>query len=264
MRCAISGMIKHFLSLSCFLVCVGSQAAAQEWSQHKSEHFVVYSQKAPSRFVADAVSEAERIYADTTTTLGITRYEGWTWEDRVKIYIYDNAQEYRQSSGHDWSAGVVSTKDRMISTYPSAKGFFDSVLPHELGHIIFRDYVGQKADVPLWFEEGVAMSQEKGRQAEADDALQKAMAQGRFMSLPDLNSADLGPGADPEFVELFYAEAASVVGFILQDGEEYRFSRLCNELRQGARFETALKKSYMKYPTLNDLDKAWRERLEHE
>jgi len=70
------------------------------------------------------------------------------------LNIYDNADDYVQAGKMaSWSHGVASPKNKVIRTFPAAHGFFDSTLPHELGHIIFREFVGFKAQVPIWFEE---------------------------------------------------------------------------------------------------------------
>lgn len=255
-------MFKRLLILLSALSFVGGSVSAAEWSEEKSDHFIVYYKSAPERFVQSVIERAEEVYEKTTTVLGFTRYKGWTWDGRAKIYIYDDAEDYKNSSGYDWSAGVVTTQTRTISTYPSANGFFDSLLPHELGHIIFRDFVGSGADVPLWLEEGIAMAQEEGRRWGSDDRVRRAMEAGSFISVPDLSSLSLTNSSPRELVDLFYDEAASLVNFLLEDGEMYRFSRLCDGLKDGKRFEQALKKAYMKYPTLGDLDEAWRSALQ--
>ena len=33
---------------------------------------------------------AESYYYEISENLGFTRYEGWTWDDRAKIYIIDD------------------------------------------------------------------------------------------------------------------------------------------------------------------------------
>jgi hypothetical protein len=238
-----------------------SLAAQNDWKELKSEHFILSYKNAPLRFVEKARDRAESIYRDTTRTLGFTRYKGWTWSERVKIAIFDDVDDYQTSSGYDWSAGMVSTSSRSIKTFPSAQGFFDSVLPHELGHIIFREFIGQRAIVPLWLEEGVAMYLEDGQRLDADNKVRQALKAGQFISLKDLGSVRLSQGADPALVSLFYAQAASVVNFLINKGEEYRFARLANELRDGARFDLALKRAYMRYQTIEDLEEDWKGHL---
>jgi hypothetical protein len=90
------------------------------------------------------------------------------------------------------------------------------------------------------------------------------MAKGRFISLADLTSLSLNKDSDRELVSIFYAEAASLVSFLINDGEIYRFARLCREIRDNTRFEWALKKAYMKYPTMGSLESAWKDHLSHE
>ncbi len=237
---------------------------AGEWREIKSDHFVVYWQKAPAEFAKSALDRAEDIYRKTAMTLGITRFKGWTWSKRVNIYIYNSAEDYRSLAGYGWSAGVVSPDKRTISTYPSAQGFFDSLLPHELGHVIFREYLGPKAAIPLWLNEGVAMLEEEGGRVGADEDVRKALDDGRFIPLKELGGVVLTDGTDPELVKLFYAEAASVTAFLINTGEIYRFQRLCFFLKDGTRFEWALKRAYMSYQTITDLDKAWRKSLGNE
>lgn len=234
-------------SLSVFLVLSVSAAEAVEWHELKSDHFIVYYKKAPFGFVEKTDTKAEENYKRTAATLGFIRYKGWLWGDRAKIYLYDDVEDYRKSSGLGWAAGSVQTGSKSISAYPSAQGFFDTTLPHEIGHIIFRDFVGMRAVVPLWFEEGIAMYQEDSGHWSADDAVRRLIDERQFISIADLMRLELGRDSDRELVRVFYAEAASLVGFLINKGEMYRFARLCRELKSGELFEPALKKSYMIY-----------------
>ncbi|MBF0387772.1 MAG: hypothetical protein HQL20_07955 [Candidatus Omnitrophica bacterium] len=247
----------------CFFLC-SSLAGAAEWREVKSEHFVVYYKKAPLRFVENTSTRAEDNYRRTAVSLGFTRYKGWTWSGRVKIYIYDDAADYQAASGLGWAAGSVQTRAKTISAFPAAQGFFDSTLPHEIGHIIFRDFVGSEAAVPLWLEEGAAMYQEESGRWGADAEVRQIIEQGKFIPLEDLTRLELGRDSDRELVRIFYVEAASLTSFLIDEGEMYRFARLCRELNSGTRFEWALKKAYMKYQTINALEADWKGHLNHE
>ena len=237
---------------------------AGEWQDISSEHFVVLYKKAPQRFVDNTLARAEEDYRKTADSLGFARYKGWIGSKRARIYIYDDADDYKRSSGPGWAAGSVVTHSRTISAYPSASGFFDSTLPHEIGHIILRDFIGSDAVVPLWFEEGLAMYQEESGRWGANADVRRALARGEFIPLEDLMGLSLDRNADDGLVRIFYAEAASLVRFLITEGELYRFSRLCREIRNGGRFDGALKKSYMKYQTLQSLETAWKDYLDHE
>src|SRR4030042_3275592 len=73
-------------------------ALALEWQELKGEHFIVYfnpsdqgvsSSGAEIDFVKEVLHKAELYYQRIAPDLGYPRYSKfWTWEKRVKIYIY--------------------------------------------------------------------------------------------------------------------------------------------------------------------------------
>ena len=209
----------------------------------------------------DVVEAAEDRYRETMTVLGFTRYTGWTWDKRVKITIHDSQDAYVKFSHNAWSAGEVNPATKEIMTFPSESGFFDSLLPHELGHIIFREGAGFHNNIPLWLDEGVAMYQEKSRRLGADEDVRALITEGSYIPLADLDRMVLRSGTDRGMVHAFYAEAASLVGFLINKYEVYRFVRLCRDLHEGQSFEEALKKAYMEFPHLAALERAWRRYL---
>jgi hypothetical protein len=240
---------------------LAAHASSSPWREAKSEHFIVRYQNVPESFVQDTLQAAEEHYRDTITTLGFTRYQGWTWDKRVKIVIYDSQEVYVKSSHYGWSGGQVDPAAKEIVTFPSESGFFDSLLPHELGHIIFREGAGFYNNIPLWLEEGVAMYQEKARRIGADDGVRSLIAEGAYIPLAELHRMALYAGTDRATVRAFYTEAASLVGFLINRYEVYRFARLCRDLRDGQSFSSALKKAYMEFSDLASLEKAWRRYL---
>ena len=230
----------------------------KEWNEYKCRHFIIYYKEAPLDFVKTIEEAAEDYYAEITNSLGFTRYKSWSWDKRAKIYIYNDSEDYTTSSQQaKWSHGSASVRDKVIRTFPAAHGFFDSVLPHEMGHIIFREFVGFKADVPLWFEEGVAMYQEKARRWGANREVKEAMDDGRFIPLGDLTNMRLYSSTDRALVEFFYAESASAVYFIITELGEHRFANFCKQLKRGKRFEEAIRSVYIRYKDIDDLNKAW-------
>src|SRR3989338_7116526 len=113
------------------------------WNEEKSAHFIVYYKNAEERFVRQTIDKAEEYYKSIAENLGFTRYDFWLWDKRAKIYIYDSAEDYQAATGKPaWSGGVAFSHQKVIETYPWAQGFMQSLLPHELGHIIFREFIG--------------------------------------------------------------------------------------------------------------------------
>ena len=232
--------------------------AEDKWVEQKSGHFVFYYKNAPKDFAKTVEQMAESYYDEIARNLDAHRFNPGANLERCKIYIYDDGEDYVEKGKlMQWSHGVASVRTRTIHTFPMAHGFFDSTLPHELGHIIFRDVIGQEIDVPQWFEEGVAMQQEKAKRFGADEAVQGAMKSGTFFSLGKLSDVQLTTKTDPDVVNLFYAESASVIRFMLNEYGQQRFNMLCQKLKEGMAFESALYNSYYRFKTIDDLSKVW-------
>jgi hypothetical protein len=245
------------ISLIMLLLIVGT-GYAQEWEESKQRHFIIYYKEAPEDFIKSVGEMAEQYYEEITRNLGFRRFKTWTWDSRAKIYIYNDAEDYLQSSKQArWSHGVASPKDKVIRTYPSDHGFFDSTLPHELGHIIFREFVGFEARIPIWFEEGVAMYQEKAKRWGAYRTVKKAIADGKFMSLDEMTHMRLSGKIHNEIVNLFYAESASIVYYMINELGQHRFVRFCRKLQEGGPFEWALESVYVRFKNIDKLNEAW-------
>ena len=249
----IMALATAYFLLACSFLC-----AASEWKEYKCQHLIIYYKQAPEDFVKSVEQMAEYYYDEISKNMGYTRYKGWTWDERAKIYIYDNADDYVASSQQaNWSHGVASPQDKVIRTFPSAHGFFDSTLPHELGHIVFREIIGFKAQVPLWFEEGVATQQETAKRWGAHDTVRKFIEEGKFIPLDELSFVRLNSKTDPERVNLFYAESASAVNYLISEFGLYRFVNLCRKLEEGGPFEWALEAIYVRFKNLKEFNKSW-------
>ena len=247
------------------LFCIGSAGAQIKWQEEKSEHFIIYYKSAPADFVENVEQMAEQYYHEISDNLGITRYQNWTYDKRARIYIYDDQDDYVNSAQQArWSHGAASAKTREIRTFPSAHGFFDSVLPHELGHIIFREFVGFNINLPLWLDEGVAMYQEKAKRWGANKSVQEAIKKKTFIPLEELTYMSLTQNTPQDMVELFYAESASIVYFMISEMGDNSFARFCKKLQQESTFDNALSASYMRIHTLVELNKAWMNYLKEE
>ncbi len=240
------------------LLAQSGSISAAEWKEYKQQHFIIYYKEAPLDFVKEVDRAAEGYYNEITHNLGFTRYKGWTWDDRAKIYIYDDSSDYINAGRQiGWSHGAASPQEKEIRTFPSAHGFFDSTLPHELGHIIFREFIGFQASVPLWFEEGIAMYQEKAKRWGADKVVATARKQGKFIPLDELSLIDLNGNSSQELVDLYYAESASAVYFFITEYGLNRFVQLCRKLQEGGTFDLALTDVYIRFQNVKDVNKAW-------
>ena len=259
---------KVFWGLMVLVLCVTAKAdanAKKEWVEQKGGNFIIYHRDVPQHFVDSVMEAAEEEFKNVTVNLGIARYQSWAWDKRAAIYIYRDEQDYVQNGGQaGWSHGAALVATKTIKTYPMANGFFDSILPHELGHIIFHEFVGLDADVPLWLDEGVAMFQEKARRLGSDQVVKKAMENGQFIPLTQLTDMRLYKNTDENTVQLFYAESASAVNFMITELGPQHFYKLCRELKEHTRLSDSLPKAYMRVKGVEDLNKQWVRYLEEQ
>jgi hypothetical protein len=238
---------------------VARDVSAREWEILKGANFIVYYRMSvPENFVNTVLESAEESFKEVSSNLGMSRYQSWGSEKRASIYIYADEKDYVTNGGQaGWSHGAALIASKTIKTYPSDQGFFDALLPHELGHIILHELVGPYANIPLWFDEGVAMYQEKARHIGANKIVDDALEKGQFIPLSQLTDMRLYSGSDRELVNLFYAESASIVNFMITQLGESRFTKLCLELKENTRFIDALPKIYMHINDVDDLNKKW-------
>jgi hypothetical protein len=265
-----------FLIIFCFL---RFDAAAQEeakwhpaaqdatwhpatWQDAKSTHFIVYYKNAPREFIDQLLDKAESYYNEIAASLGFNRYNFWLWDNRAKIYIYDGASDYRAATSQPgWSGGSAIIAEKVIHAYPGARNFLEEALPHEMGHIIFREFVGfHNSAVPLWLDEGVASYQQRSNSHFTSTLLQEAMKKGTFIKLQDLSGFNLNQVSDVALVQLFYSEAFSVVNFLVKEFGKDKFVLFCQTLRDKASLERAIASVYP-FSNLTELNNAWEREL---
>ena len=241
-----------------FLLC--SPAAAQEWKELRSGHFLVYYLK-DDAFARDVSARAEEYYENIASDLGYSRYDNfWTWDSRAKIYIYRSREDYlKATAAKEWSFGLSRYDKREIVSYVYSPKFVKELLPHELAHLIFRDFVGFKGEVPVWLDEGVAQREEEGKRNTAALLLKEYIAKGDIIPLAQLTQMDIAREDDTEISRKFYVEAAALVDFLIDRYGKSSFTFFCRELRDGKTLDKALASAYGSYSVSNveELEAAW-------
>jgi len=280
-------MFKKILFFIIFC-CITLSVFSSEWRELSSEHFIIYY-KENENFAKEVSYKAEKYYNSIASDIGYSRYSNfWTWDKRVKIYIYPTKKDYlKETNQPDWSEGMADYKNKQILSYALSEGFLDSILPHEMAHLIFRDFVGFKSEIPLWLDEGVAQWAENLKRANIKK-LAKELYQKEFLlslkdimtldirSLKDKNKVFIRPtktksGEDgvlfigtEQLITNYYIQSASIVGFLIEKYGSYSFSNFCRELRDGKSVEEAIRIAYPHIVNLEELETLWRRYLERE
>ena len=258
-------LIKKFIL--CLLVIFVSYsivwALDVNWRTVKSTHFIAYYKNAPEDFIGRLIEKSEEYYNKIADDLGFRRYNFWLWDNRAKIYIYDNAKDYQTFTGQpSWSSGCAIIRDKIIHTFPYAKEFFDTVLPHEMGHLIFREFVGFNNNaVPVWLDEGVASYQENLRHPMANRRLREAINTNRLIDLEGLSGLSPHSIQNTELVNLFYAEAVSIIDYLIKEFGKDNFVSFCQALRDKRDLERAIASVYP-FRNIQELDQAWQKYIQ--
>ncbi len=236
----------------------------QGWPHVDGKHFiVVYPQGGDLRGANEILTKAEMYYDRISDRLGFARYgDYWTWENRVKIILYNDAQAFfAQTNQPEWSEGFATTHSvnfggRIIVSYQGQQNFLESILPHEIGHLVLHDFMRNKP-IPVFLDEGVAQLEEV-HTASQRLVMAQLVANRQHIPFMDIVSLRLDGRFDQRAVSIFYAESLYIVDFLIKTYGKDSFVQLCRLLRDGVGIEVAITKVY--YPTvlnLNHLEKQW-------
>lgn len=287
MKCPIMNKtLKLLLPIILLFFCFSASGSEPDWLEKKGEHFIVYF-NGDEKFAQDVLNEAERYYRNIASDLGYARYsEFWTWDKRVKIYIYPDHDSFIKATGQPgWSQGVANYNTKQITSYVWSSGFLDSLLPHEIAHLVFRDFVGFQGEVPLWLDEGVAQWEEDAKRPNAKALIKRYYSEDNLLSVEDIMKLDIRTLKDKEglfirptttkekkagvvflsannLIEVFYLESFSLVGYLIEKFGSDAFAGFCRELRDGKRIEDALSAAYPSHiRSISEFETGWREYL---
>ena len=161
------------LALFLFSMLQRPVSAGPAWHETKGKHFIVYAQEGGS-FSNSVLRKAEEHYQSITRYFGnLPKSDFWSWDNRCKIYIYRSRAEYVSQTGQpEWSGGFADVNSRSIVSFQNAPDFFDSILPHEMAHLVFREFVQlNNREVPRWLDEGFAIAQETNVRTASDETV---------------------------------------------------------------------------------------------
>lgn len=173
------------------------------------------------------------------------------------IYIYPSSADLRSAlrlNGHDWQTGHVSPSLGVVMVTAvnnrTARTDLRHSIPHELTHFLFQQAAERReAEIPFWFEEGVAHWLEEVAEAGAGGAPSgegwpplETLCRGAFV--PDPAAA---------------AQSQSVVAWLIDQYGERRLADLADAFLAGADCETAVATVFDQ--SWSEFEAAWRQSL---
>jgi hypothetical protein len=253
------------LTALCWLCTLPGMLSAAPWQEETSQHFRVFYVE-DADFATAVVEWAEHYYTQIRRDLGLNHVVTrdrvpWLWDQRCRIYLYADQRAYIQATGAPmWSGGMVRYRKRAVYSFTQASSFLEQTLPHELAHILFREFVGfQNPEVPRWLDEGVAQYAEIGRREASLKLMYQGISQDIYLPLKELDQLPVNR-AQGGTARLFYAQAVTLVHFFLDRYGSRRFIILCGKLRDGYSLERALSFATSGgIRSLTEMEDAWRQ-----
>lgn len=209
-------------------------------------HFTVYSIN--EQPLKDLAQQVEKIYK---TVIADTNLYNFNPPERFLIYLYPDAQAYKENTKRpEWSGGFAA--NRKIYTFEGKHLLY--ILPHEITHLIFNDFMGEKAvKVSRWINEGLAMYEETKNSGIKKPLFDKT----KRLTLGEFTAFDFET-APAEKVNIWYSHSESLLGFLLTKYPKEKFYNFLTKLRETENTDEALFWGYQsEFKNMSDLEIAW-------
>ncbi|MBI4061094.1 MAG: hypothetical protein HY403_06655 [Elusimicrobia bacterium] len=233
----------------------GLDAGAQE---NTSLHFKVKAYGADT--VLGVSSTAEAAYARIMIDTGLHSFMP---RGLYELVVYGTQDEYRKKTGQpEWSGGVAV--GNALYTFISPR--LDAVLSHEVSHLIWFEYMGRVNPDHRWINEGLAVFQENkalGGRGQGD-LFSAQRGNLRSQPIPMDQMIRLVPASERAYeVSLWYAQAESMVRFMIERGGRIGFSQFLAALRYDKSLDQAVAEGFPgAWRTLEELERDWKRSLQ--
>ncbi|MGD1997037.1 MAG: peptidase MA family metallohydrolase [Anaerolineae bacterium] len=204
-----------------------------DWERLQDEHAIVLWYDRPSSFGEDLFRAAQEAYDH------VANITGTTTDRPIRIVIYNTQADFcvMYSICETWVGGQTFS-GITVQWGTDRDWLVHDVVPHELAHVfygeVFRD---TWVNVPTWFNEGIAVYNERTDHSEEMGMVRDAAEEGRLRSLPVMTR---GGGVAHGEVGLWYAIAYSLVAYVADAYGEETLGELILTLAGNTRFEEAL------------------------
>jgi tetratricopeptide (TPR) repeat protein len=195
---------------------VTRRAEAQErFLTHGSGNFEVrYSPDADPATVRLALTLLEDAYARVTADLGLAP------RTPARVVLYEGAEFQRITGAHSWvgalyANGTLKLPTRNLERHRATAA---RVLAHEFTHHLLRE---RTPSLPIWWHEGIAQLVEddeaagRERRRRLDERLAPLVEHEALLTVEQMRRLSISRVADRNLVKLFYSQALSFVGWLV-------------------------------------------------
>lgn len=176
----------------------------------------------------------------------------------VNVWVYQNNDDFHGSlppGTYEWVGGVAfpDLNQASISVETTADTTLIRDLPHELTHLIFHQLIGPNADVPRWFDEGMAVYNQAYHEPGMNLRFKQALNSHSLLRLNDI--ADEFP-ADSEKAYLAYAQSWNLLGYMYNTFGQPKMATLIKDINASPYFDSDLSQALG--VDQNQLENQWR------
>lgn len=200
---------------------------------------------------------AETIYSKIGNDTGL--YSFLASGNYVLVAYRDRDEYMKKTHQPAWSHAVTAGKG-IYFYFPDPD--LEPILTHQMVHLIFDSYLGDKAASFKWLEEGLAMNEELSKMQDSDRMSYAASKTSQLRSnvMPFSQMTFFATNSEEKRrTDSWYQQVESVVTYLLSQGSALGFAQMLSELRSGLAIDQALSDAYSaKFRSLNDLEAAWK------
>jgi hypothetical protein len=225
-----------------------------------TRHFNVYAEQyeASDRFL----ELLENLHGNLM--LDLAPFSPWASNQKVSVFLFKNQDTYRRVTGRPaWSGGASSVPKRKVYVYESEE--LPGILAHELTHIYFDSFFLEGTNDPLWLSEGMATLVQVERGLSAPNWLKENLAlleAGGGLPMETFMGVKTTSGWSDEKVRLWYAQAYSVVRYLIRTQYRSSYYKFASYLRDGRPVPESLYRAYgAPYTRVRALEIAWRHEI---
>lgn len=213
---------------------------------YRTQNFLV---NAPTPEIAQAIGQAGETYRRDLALEWLGR-ELPPWQDRCPITVHvgqhlgaGGATSFMFDNGRPfgWQMTIQGSYERLL----------DSVLPHEITHMIFATHFGRP--LPRWADEGAATSVEHASEkAKQHHLLINFLTTGRGIAFNQMFALQ----EYPDDILPLYSQGFSLARFLISQGGKRQFVEYVGDGMRWNNWTAATKKHYG-YQSLSELQVTW-------
>ena len=218
-----------------FILPASTLPQSGKWQTLESEHFIIHYTKERKQAVS-IQRVSENFYKRATNMLG-------TINGKIDIWLISGKEFHATAPIQDWAVGYAyPLKRRIVIKNPSflenRKLELARVVKHEIVHVIFGARVGeQMKNVPLWFNEGLAMY---GSEEWSHSRYWLMLTNVFSKSIIPLDQLSYQFPEGKRLAQLAYAESFSAVSMIARDHGDKKLREITDLLAMGEDMDNAL------------------------